>query len=106
AWKASARPRATMTIAAPSTEVARGPNPRGRRFGDRAMSQLWIVWSSLWLAACAASAEEAVSFRDKTITVIVASSSGGGTDTSARVIAPLLANRLPGKPTVIVRNIP
>jgi len=70
------------------------------------MNRFWIVLSSWWLASCAAAADEAVSFKDKTITMIVASSSGGGTDTSGRVIAPLLANRLPGKPTVIVRNIP
>ncbi len=70
------------------------------------MNRLWIVLSSLWLAASAAAADETVSFKDKTVTVIVASSAGGGTDTTARVIAPLLANRLPGKPTVIVRNIP
>jgi len=70
------------------------------------MNRFWIVLSSWWLACCAAAADEAVSFKDKTITMIVASSSGGGTDTSGRVIAPLLANRLPGKPTVIVRNIP
>jgi hypothetical protein len=70
------------------------------------MNRSWIVLSGLWLAASAAAAEDAVSFKDKTITMIVASSAGGGTDTSGRLIAPLLANRLPGKPTVIVRNVP
>jgi hypothetical protein len=70
------------------------------------MNRSWIVLSGLCLATSAAAADDAVSFKDKTITMIVASSSGGGTDSSGRVIAPLLANRLPGKPTVIVRNIP
>ena len=38
--------------------------------------------------------------------MIIASPAGGGTDTSGRLIAPLLAGQLPGKPGVIVRNIP
>jgi tripartite-type tricarboxylate transporter receptor subunit TctC len=53
-----------------------------------------------------ASADEPVSFRGKTIAVIVGSPAGGGTDASARLIASLMANYLPGKPAVLVRNIP
>ena len=53
-----------------------------------------------------ASAQEPVSFRGKTIVVIVGSPAGGGTDASARLIASLMANYLPGKPAVLVRNIP
>jgi tripartite-type tricarboxylate transporter receptor subunit TctC len=49
---------------------------------------------------------QALSFKDKTITMIVGSSSGGGTDTSGRLIAPILAGHLPGNPTVIVRDVP
>jgi len=72
------------------------------------MNRLSIVLSGICLAAFAAAAAAAdeVSFKDKTITFIVASPSGGGTDTSGRLIAPLMASHLPGKPTVIVRNIP
>jgi hypothetical protein len=73
---------------------------------DCAMNRFCIVLGSLWLASCAAAAEEAVSFKDKTITLIVASSSGGGTDTSGRLIALLLANSLPGKPTVATTDFP
>jgi Tripartite tricarboxylate transporter family receptor len=54
---------------------------------------------------CAAAAQE-VSFRGKTITVIVGSPAGGGTDTAARLLASLIANHLPGKPGIIVRNVP
>jgi tripartite-type tricarboxylate transporter receptor subunit TctC len=53
-----------------------------------------------------AAAQEAISFKGKTITMIVGSPAGGGTDTSGRAIATLLTNHLPGHPTVIVRNIP
>ncbi len=70
------------------------------------MSRPLIVLSIMLLCLSAASADQMVSFKDKTITMIVGSSAGGGTDSSARIIAPLLAGHLPGKPTVIVRNIP
>jgi hypothetical protein len=60
----------------------------------------------LSLVGAATLADEPVSFRGKTITVIVGSPAGGGTDTSGRLVASLLANHLPGKPAVLVRNIP
>jgi hypothetical protein len=70
------------------------------------MRRAAIIGLCLLLNGAAAFAEEPVSFKGKSITMIVASAPGGGTDTSGRLIAPLLANLLPGKPTVIVRNIP
>lgn len=60
----------------------------------------------LLLGAGASFADEPVSFKGKTVTVIVGSPAGGGTDSSARLIASLIANHLPGKPALIVRNIP
>jgi tripartite-type tricarboxylate transporter receptor subunit TctC len=50
--------------------------------------------------------EEPVSFKDKTITMIIGYAPGGGTDASGRVIAPFLSKHLPGQPTVVVRNMP
>lgn len=47
-----------------------------------------------------------VSFQGKTITVVVTSAAGGGTDLSARVVADYIARHLPGKPNFIVRNVP
>jgi hypothetical protein len=70
------------------------------------MRRAAIIGLGLFLSCAAAFAEEPVSFKGKTITMIVASAPGGGTDISGRLIAPLLANLLPGKPSVIVRNIP
>jgi hypothetical protein len=58
------------------------------------------------LVATSAPAEEPVSFRGKTITVVVAAPAGGGTDSSARLIGALIANHLPGRPAVVIRNIP
>src|SRR3954451_1844467 len=57
------------------------------------------------MGLCTAQAEEAL-FAGKQVTMIIGSASGGGTDTSGRVIANFIASHLPGKPSVIVRNIP
>lgn len=61
---------------------------------------------ALLIGVSPALAQEPVTFTGKTITLIVASAPGGGTDVSGRVIASFLAQHLPGTPTVIVRNIP
>jgi tripartite-type tricarboxylate transporter receptor subunit TctC len=60
----------------------------------------------LILGVAGARADEPLSFKGKTITVIIASSAGGGTDLSGRLIANFIASHLPGKPTVVVRNMP
>ena len=62
--------------------------------------------AALALASSVVRADDSISFQGKTLTMIIASPAGGGTDTSGRLIAPLLAGQLPGKPGVIVRNIP
>jgi hypothetical protein len=70
------------------------------------MKHFPIIGLGLLLGGAVACADEPVSFKGKTITMIVASPPGGGTDSSGRLIAPLLGNLLPGKPTIVVRNIP
>jgi hypothetical protein len=70
------------------------------------ITRVAIALVSLLAAGTATSAQEPVSFRGKSIVVIVGSPAGGGTDASARLIATLIANYLPGKPAVLVRNIP
>ena len=59
----------------------------------------------LMMGFSAAQAED-VNLAGKQVTMIIGSSPGGGTDTSGRVIAQFIANFLPGKPSLIVRNIP
>ncbi|MFC1798637.1 hypothetical protein ACFLZL_02385 [Thermodesulfobacteriota bacterium] len=44
-------------------------------------------------------------YKDKIITVIVPHSAGGGTDIFARIITKHLPKHIPGKPTMIVRNM-
>ncbi|MBI2858151.1 MAG: hypothetical protein HYX90_03635 [Chloroflexi bacterium] len=48
----------------------------------------------------------AVSFAGKTVTVVVGVSPGGASDTAARLYARYLGRFLPGKPAVVVRNMP
>ncbi|HZE61258.1 MAG TPA: tripartite tricarboxylate transporter substrate-binding protein [Burkholderiales bacterium] len=45
-------------------------------------------------------------FAGKTVTIVVGYKPGGGYDATARMLARHLPDRLPGKPTVIVQNMP
>ena len=45
-------------------------------------------------------------YAGKTVRIVVGSSAGGGYDTYARAMAPFLGEYLPGKPTVVVQNMP
>lgn len=56
--------------------------------------------------ALAGPAAAEVDFSGERIEITVPYSAGGGTDTYSRFLAPLLSEELPGKPTIIVRNVP
>ena len=60
----------------------------------------------LGLATPEALAQEAVSFKDKTVTMIIGYAAGGGTDTVGRLVARFFAKHLPGSPSVVARNVP
>jgi tripartite-type tricarboxylate transporter receptor subunit TctC len=49
---------------------------------------------------------ESDSLKGKTVTMITGDSAGGGTDTTGRLVAIYFSKYLPGKPAVIVRNMP
>lgn len=51
-------------------------------------------------------AAQTVSFKDKSVTMIIGFPPGGGTDASGRLIAQFLGKHLPGSPSMIVRNMP
>jgi tripartite-type tricarboxylate transporter receptor subunit TctC len=61
-------------------------------------------------AACASAAEDekaiAEFYAKKTVTVAVGSSAGGNYDLYARLVARHIGQHIPGKPTVIVQNMP
>ena len=56
--------------------------------------------------ATSTQAQAPVSFEGKTINFLVGFPAGGGTDASARAIAPYITKYLPGNPTVVVNNMP
>src|SRR5262245_17031196 len=58
------------------------------------------------LGASIVLADDAADFKGKTVTVIVGSEVGGGTDAAARLIALHLQKYLPGQPNVVVQNVP
>ena len=53
-----------------------------------------------------AAADEAISFADKQITMIIGFAPGGGTDVVGRYIATYFSKNLPGHPSVVARNVP
>ncbi len=67
------------------------------------------VFSRLLLAAglvLAAAPASAIDLANKTVTLLVPFPTGGGVDLWARFNGPLLSKHLPGKPTVLVKNMP
>src|SRR5436853_5171511 len=59
------------------------------------------------LLACSGPSEAQPNFyANKTITLVVGASVGGGYDVYARAFAPFLSAHIPGKPNVIVKNMP
>jgi putative tricarboxylic transport membrane protein len=70
------------------------------------MRHMGVLAAALLIGLSAASAQEPISFQGKKVEMIIGSAPGGGTDTSGRLIASFIAANLPGKPSVIVRNIP
>jgi tripartite-type tricarboxylate transporter receptor subunit TctC len=51
-------------------------------------------------------AQSEVDFKGKTIRLIIGTSSGGGVDLYARLVAQFLGRHLPGEPTIVPQNMP
>jgi len=65
-----------------------------------------LVLAALATGAASGRAEEAVTFRNKAVTMTVGFAAGGGTDVVARLIGQYLSRYLPGTPTLVVQNMP
>jgi len=66
-----------------------------------------LVTVAAMLGVTATSAiAESVNFSDKTVRIIVPFGEGGGSDTYARTLQVYLSKYLPGKPNVVVENVP
>jgi tripartite-type tricarboxylate transporter receptor subunit TctC len=70
------------------------------------MKGIGICLLACVLAGGAALAQDNTSFQGKTVSMIIGSSPGGGTDAFGRLAAPFLAAHLPGSPNIVPRNIP
>lgn len=77
------------------------------------MNRSWVVGRALVVAgpmllslgmSGAALAQDY--YKGKTFTFVVGSAPGGGTDTTARLVARFWADHIPGKPDLVVRNKP
>jgi tripartite-type tricarboxylate transporter receptor subunit TctC len=64
------------------------------------------TWLMMALGCEGAAAQAPVTFEGKTISMLIDSSVGGGTDLTGRLLAPFLTKYLPGHPTVLARNMP
>ena len=75
--------------------------------GNRRFGSLTAVAAGLALAAALLpGGVKAADFRGKTIEFVVPFPTAGGSDVWARFFAPFLADQLPGRPTVVVKNVP
>lgn len=77
--------------------------PKPRRVKATVFAVLSIAWL---LAAPGVLRAQANYFQGKVIRVIVGSSSGGGYDLWARLMAQHIGKHIPGNPTVVVQNMP
>jgi tripartite-type tricarboxylate transporter receptor subunit TctC len=64
-----------------------------------------VVLAALALTSWRADAF-AADFKGKSISMIIGSEAGGGSDATGRLMAPFLEKYLPGNPQVVVRNVP
>ncbi len=74
--------------------------------GRSAILGLGVGMLALAIGISGAAAQSAVSFKDKTVTMIIGYPPGGGTDASGRLIAQFLTRHMPGSPNLVVRNMP
>jgi tripartite-type tricarboxylate transporter receptor subunit TctC len=61
--------------------------------------------AALGMAGILAPASAEVSYKGKRVQLIVASGAGGGTDRIGRLVAQYMEKYLPGKPTIVVKNM-
>lgn len=73
---------------------------------SRSTTSLIVALGTAVAALGGVCAQEPVSFKDKTITIVVGFTPGGTPDVISRAAADEMAKRLPGRPAVIVRNMP
>ena len=84
-------------------------NAFGRIVREGAVGKIRAFWAIALLlssAAAATAAEVEDFYRGKTVTFVVGYPPGGGYDVYARLLARFIPNHIPGRPTVVVQNMP
>ena len=74
-------------------------------YGRRAALGLYAGLMVASLGATQAGAQD-VSLKDKRLIMLIGSETGGGTDTTGRLITPYFIKYLPGNPSIVVQNMP
>ncbi|MDB5650353.1 MAG: efflux transporter protein [Hyphomicrobiales bacterium] len=72
----------------------------------RLLSMAGLIAAASISTPAAAQFDPAAFYTGKTVTITVGSSTGGGLDTYARLVSRHLAKHIPGRPNVIVQNMP
>lgn len=70
------------------------------------VANAFVIATACLTLAVPALADEAISFKGKTITMIIGTTAGAGTDLSGRLFAKYFSKHLPGQPTSVAQNIP
>jgi tripartite-type tricarboxylate transporter receptor subunit TctC len=73
------------------------------------MKRVWMIWLATVILAppCAPMPVNGADFYEgKTVTILVGYKPGGGYDRTARILARHLGKHIPGRPAVIVQNMP
>lgn len=74
--------------------------------GSFSMKMMMAATIAALLAGPVMATEAPVSFKDKTVTMIIPSTAGGSTDMAARLLVKFFGLHLPGKPAVVAQNVP
>ncbi len=87
----------------------RGNRPQGSETVKALLTAPLMLGLAMSLSASMGLPDPAMAqdfYKDKTIEMIVSTGAGGGLDNNARLVARYLPAHIPGKPNVIIRNMP
>jgi len=76
------------------------------RTGHTGLACVAALIAAILLVAAPGRAEEAASFKNKSVRMLIGFPVGGGTDLSARLVARFLAKYLPDEPGIVPQNMP
>jgi tripartite-type tricarboxylate transporter receptor subunit TctC len=90
--------------------IDRRNHPRQYHHASRAHGRWMLALCAMVAAAVSFVPDESRAqpnfYANKTVTIVVGATAGGGYDTYARAVAPFLGAHIPGNPAVIVRDLP